>query len=264
MRLHHVKASCGMPGVHACHNVILKNEESPQRSRTFAPLLALRMTHETRHAGGASRQGKGRMKPRTFIALGQVSAKAWCTLLALGAMLLALVVTPIASDAQAQTCTNCVLYAGTELNLRQEPSLTGIVLRFIPRGAAVQRTAGAEQNGYAPVIYDNVPGWAVALGFVATPEEVKEFVVPSTATPTTSPTATAVPSPTPTSQPPSSDLRVTLSPLLLRSGPAGDAEPILTMPQGAQVTLTREGAENGYVTVDYGGTRGWAYADLLG
>jgi micrococcal nuclease len=43
-----------------------------------------------------------------------------------------------------------------------------------------------------------------------------------------------------------------------------EAEPILVIPHGEVVTLTREGAENGYVTVDYGGVRGWAYADLLG
>jgi SH3-like domain-containing protein len=36
------------------------------------------------------------------------------------------------------------------------------------------------------------------------------------------------------------------------------------VPAGAAVTLTREGAENGNVTVDYDGTLGWAYADLLG
>jgi uncharacterized protein YraI len=62
----------------------------------------------------------------------------------------------------------------------------------------------------------------------------------------------------------SSDARVTLAPLMLRSAPAMEAEPILVMPLGEVVTLTREGAENGYVTVDYGGVRGWAYADLLG
>ena len=55
-----------------------------------------------------------------------------------------------------------------------------------------------------------------------------------------------------------------LAPLMLRSAPAMEAEPILVIPLGGMVTLTREGAENGYVTVDYGGVRGWAYADLLG
>ena len=45
---------------------------------------------------------------------------------------------------------------------------------------------------------------------------------------------------------------------------AMEAEPILNIPLGEVVTLTWEGAENGFVTVDYGGVRGWAYADLLG
>jgi uncharacterized protein YgiM (DUF1202 family) len=202
------------------------------------------------------------MTSRARRAVNQVPLKSWGVLVVLGAMLVALVAVP--ANGGAQSCTNCILYAGTELNLRQQPSLDSVVLRFIPRGAAVQRTGGEEVNGYAPVIYDRVPGWAVALGFVETPEEVAEFVVPGT--PTTTPTApsaapTAVPSTVPAA---SNDLRVTLSPLLLRSGPSVDAEPILTMPQGAQVTLTREGAENGYVTVDYGGALGWAYADLLG
>ncbi len=58
--------------------------------------------------------------------------------------------------------------------------------------------------------------------------------------------------------------RVTLEPLMLRAGPTEDAEVLAGMPQGSIVTLTREGAENGYVTVDYGGLEGWAYADLLG
>lgn len=173
----------------------------------------------------------------------------WQTLTVLGAVFLALIFTPAASSAQA--CTECVIYAGTELNLRQTPSLEGVVLRFIPRGAAVQRTAGAVQNGYVPVVYDQVPGWATALGFVENENEVAEFVVPSTQAPVPAPAA-------------SDDARVTLSALLLRSGPASDADPILTMPAGAPVTLTREGAENGYVTVSYGGTIGWAFADLLG
>jgi uncharacterized protein YraI len=152
-----------------------------------------------------------------------------------------------------------VRYAGTELNLRQEPSIDAPVLRFIPAGSAVQRTADKDENGYAPVIYDGVPGWAVSLGFVDTPEEVAEFVVPGTGGATaTSPTSDAAAAPAT-----NPEARVTLSALVLRSGPAADAEPILTMPEGATVTLTREGAAEGYVTVDYDGATGWAYADLL-
>jgi uncharacterized protein YraI len=50
---------------------------------------------------------------------------------------------------------------------------------------------------------------------------------------------------------------------MLRSSPTVDAEPILVMPEGARLTLTRQGAENGYVTVDYDGVTGWVYADLI-
>lgn len=199
-----------------------------------------------------------RWRPLVFVSRRAATATSmiWRTLAVLGVMLPALIFAPAESSAQA--CTGCgTLYAGTELNLRQDPSLEGMVLRFIPRGATVQRTAGEEQNGYAPVIYDSVPGWAVALGFVKTEAEVQEFVVPGAGASSPAP----APAPAPVV---SEDARVTLSPLVLRGGPTAGAEPILTMPEGAQVTLTREGAENGYVTVDYGGTLGWALADLLG
>ena len=152
----------------------------------------------------------------------------------------------------AQTCTNCTLYAITELNLRQEPSPDAAVLRFIPAGAAVHRTSGAGTNGYAPVTYDGVSGWAVTLGFVNTPEEVTATAVPSASAPAPAPAPAAT-----------GELRVTLSPLMLRSGPAVDAAPVLVIPEGALLTLTREGAENGYVTVDYDGATGWVYADLI-
>ncbi len=163
---------------------------------------------------------------------------------------------PAAGGAQSQSCTNCTLYARTELNLRQEPSLTAAVLRFIPAGAAVHRTTGAESNGYAPVTYEGVSGWAVALGLVATPEEIDAVAAPATTTPAPATTAPAAPVTT-------SETRVTLSPLMLRSGPTVDDEPILVIPEGARLTLTREGAENGYVTADYDGATGWVYADLI-
>src|SRR5215207_9787612 len=98
-------------------------------------------------------------------------------LIALTVMMLLLALNPAATS--AQLCTNCTIYARTELNLRQGPSLTAAVLRFIPAGAPVHRTTGAESNGYAPVTYDGVSGWAVALGFVATPAEIDAAAAPS-------------------------------------------------------------------------------------
>jgi uncharacterized protein YgiM (DUF1202 family) len=173
-------------------------------------------------------------------------------LIVLTVMLLLLALNPAAGS--AQSCTNCTLYARTELNLRQGPSLDAAVLRFIPAGAPVHRTTGAESKGYAPVTYEGVSGWAVALGFVATPAEIDAAAVPS------APAPAAVPASAPAA---TSEIRVTLTPLMLRSSPTVDAEPILVMPEGARLTLTRQGAENGYVTVDYDGVTGWVYADLI-
>ena len=173
-------------------------------------------------------------------------------LIVLTVMLLLLALNPAAGS--AQSCTNCTLYARTELNLRQGPSLDAAVLRFIPAGAPVHRTTGAESKGYAPVTYEGVSGWAVALGFVATPAEIDAAAVPS------APAPAAVPASAPAA---TSEIRVTLAPLMLRSSPTVDAEPILVMPEGARLTLTRQGAENGYVTVDYDGVTGWVYADLI-
>jgi uncharacterized protein YraI len=171
-------------------------------------------------------------------------------LLGFSVMLFLVMLNPAAGIAQSQSCTNCTLYAITELNLRQEPSLDAAVLRFIPAGAPVLRGSGAVTNGYAPVTYEGVSGWTVALGLVATPEEVTAAAVPTATAPAPAPAAT-------------SEIRVTLTPLVLRSGPGVDAEAILVIPEGARLTLTREGAEDGYVTADYDGVTGWVYADLI-
>jgi uncharacterized protein YgiM (DUF1202 family) len=170
-------------------------------------------------------------------------------------MLFLVALNPAIGSAQTQSCTNCTLYAITELNLRQQPSLDGAVLRFIPAQAPVHRGSGAVTNGYAPVTYDGVSGWAVALGLVATPEEAATATVPATTAPTTT-----APAPAPAA---TSEVRVTLSPLMLRSGPGVDAEPVLVIPEGARLTLTREGAEDGYVTANYDGETGWVYSDLI-
>ena len=178
-------------------------------------------------------------------------------LMAFTVMLFLVALNPATGSAQTQSCTNCTLYAITELNLRQEPSLDAAVLRFIPALAPVHRGTGAVTNGYAPVTYEGVSGWAVALGLVATREEAAAATVPTTTAPTTT-----APAPTPAPAA-SSEIRVTLTPLMLRSGPGVDAEQVLVIPEGGRLTLTREGAADGYVTVDYDGTTGWVYADLI-
>jgi N-acetylmuramoyl-L-alanine amidase len=182
--------------------------------------------------------------------------RAW-RIVVLAALVLALGLTP--TTGVAQECTDCVRYAATELNLRQDPTLEAPVLGIVPEGSPVQLDVGDEANGYVPVTYDGVEGWVIAEGLAAPPEEIGVGAA-STAAPAAAPAAAAPAAPAASN----ADARVTLAPLLLRSGPSTEADPILEMPDGAVVTLTREGAENGYVTVEFDGVIGWAYAELLG
>jgi uncharacterized protein YraI len=162
---------------------------------------------------------------------------------------IALVATPGVSV--AQSTDEWTAYTASDLNLRKGPGSNDAIFAVIPTGTRVERVNGTITNDYAPVTYHGITGWVVNGGLVATPEEVE--------------LANA-------SQAPANEelelfgnnLRVTLLPLMLRSAPDLEAEPITGMPQGSEVILTQEGYENGYVTVDYGGARGWAYADLLG
>jgi uncharacterized protein YraI len=169
--------------------------------------------------------------------------------LVLSALTLSVIQTP--SGTSAQSCTNCVVVAGVPLNLLQEPRLEATVMRTIPQGSLLVRGAGAATNRLVPVTYGGVSGWVIADGIFPAPKSIAGYAATA---------STAPPAPSTTT---SSNARVTLAPLMLRSAPAMEAEPILVMPLGEVVTLTWEGAENGFVTVDYGGVRGWAYADLL-
>jgi uncharacterized protein YraI len=171
------------------------------------------------------------------------------SVLVLSALILSVIQTPTGGN--AQSCTNCVVAAGVPLNLLQEPRLEATVLQTIPQGSLLRRDAGAETNRLVPVTFGGVSGWVIADGIYTAPKSIAAYAPMASTAPPAPSTAT------------SSDARVTLAPLMLRSAPAMEAEPILVMPLGEVVTLTREGAENGYVTVDYGGVRGWAYADLL-
>jgi uncharacterized protein YraI len=168
-------------------------------------------------------------------------------------VLLGLLATPLAVGAQEQTCTDCIVYAAMDLNLRQDPSESSEALRTIPAGAELSVSSDEEVDGYIPVTYDSVPGWVATQGLASPAKSV------GGASETASTAVDAPPSPTVVDE----TQRITLAPLMLRSGPAEDAEPILVMPEGALVSLTGEGVENGYITVDYDGEPGWAFADLL-
>ena len=169
--------------------------------------------------------------------------------LILGALTFSMIQTPTGGN--AQSCTNCVVAAGVPLNLLQEPRLEAAVLQTVPQGSLLVRGAGQETNRLVPVTYGGVSGWVIVDGIYPAPKSIAAYAPPASIAP---------PAPSTTT---SSDARATLAPLMLRGAPAMEAEPILVIPLGEVVTLTWEGAENGYVTVDYGGVRGWAYADFL-
>jgi uncharacterized protein YraI len=166
-----------------------------------------------------------------------------------GAMVLTLGLSPPA--ARAQECTDCLVAAAVDLNVLARPVLEAEVLGIVPQGGLLVRRAGPETNRLVPVTVDGVSGWVIADGLMADPVAIG-IAVPAT-DPSVATAQTAV----------DPDARVTLAPLMLRSAPTIDTEPILVIPEGDVVTLTWQGSENGFVTVDYGGVHGWAYADLL-
>ena len=126
------------------------------------------------------------------------------------------------------------------LNMRSGPSTNYGVILVIPRGAAIT-IDGDPRGGFYPVSYGGRSGYAsadyVTLGGGA-----------SSGT-SGSPSATG-------------SATVTSS-LNLRAGPSTGDRVLAVMPSGASVTLNGRQA-NGFVSVTYRGTSGWAYAQYLG
>ena len=102
---------------------------------------------------------------------------------------------------------------------------------------------GDAANGFVPVTIDGVAGW-LSTDFVA-PADAAADPTQSTSTTTNGQT------------------RITLADLNLRAGPSTDDAALLVVPEGEVVTLTPDGAANGYVTVTYQGTAGWTLAEFL-
>ncbi len=63
---------------------------------------------------------------------------------------------------------------------------------------------------------------------------------------------------------PTGETRTVLTDLNLRTGPSTADHIILVMPAGSTVTRIGEDTANGFVFVEYQGTRGWAFAEYLG
>ncbi len=157
---------------------------------------------------------------------------------------------------------------GLALNLRSGPGTAYAVLRGIPNGTRVD-VMGDAVNGFLPVRYSGVKGWASA-------QYLTMGASAATPTPTVTPTPTGTPAtPTPTSTPVTPEPTGTSAAsgtavvttgglnLYLRSGPSTTASVLRTMPNGAQVEVTGSD-QNGFTPVRYQGTAGWASAQYLG
>lgn len=186
----------------------------------------------------------------SFTSIARTSARA-----ALLAAALAFVQVPTTSPVAAQDTTvtppENLVYAATDLNLRKGPGEGDAIFTTIPYGTELQRREGGLVNDYIPVSYSGVDGWVFALGVVSTPQDLPAYAPEESAADDSFVAYDGLPE------------RVTISPLMLRSAPSLEAETLAGMPEGSVVYLTQEGYENGYITVDYGGLQGWAYADFL-
>ena len=144
-----------------------------------------------------------------------------------------------------------LVYAATDLNLRKGPGEGDVIFATIPFGTELERREGGLVNDYIPVRFEGIDGWVFALGVVSTPQNLPALAPGGEAIDDAFVAYETLPQ------------RVTISPLMLRAEPSLESESLAGMPEGSLVFLTQEGYENGYITVDYGGLRGWAYADFL-
>ncbi len=144
--------------------------------------------------------------------------------------LLAGAVLPAPRTALAATATTT-----TALNLRSGPGTSYGVLTVIPAGAVVT-VDGDPRNGFSPVLYAGTSGWAASSFLALGGDGGGGGATSGPATTTTS--------------------------LNLRSGAGTGYGVITVMPAGATVTLTGQQA-NGFVSLTYQGTAGWAASQYL-
>ena len=139
--------------------------------------------------------------------------------------LFAVIAVPSPRVAQAAMATTT-----SDLNLRTGPSTDFPVLTVMPSGAEVS-IDGAAQSGFYPVSYRGTSGFASATYLT-------------------------------TGGGSSGGGATVTSSLNLRAGPSTSDRVLAVMSAGAGVTLTGDSA-NGFLSVNYQGTSGWAFATYL-
>ena len=139
---------------------------------------------------------------------------------------------------------------GDVVNLRAGPSYDDTVLRVIPPGGMVTIT-GATDGGWAPVWYNGTWGYINTEFLLAAPSAAGVTLAQDTA-----PAETAA-------APESGAMQaMTLSDVNLRAAPDLNAQVMMTVPPGAELTPLA-GPEAGFYQVQYGDNIGWIAAEYL-
>lgn len=167
---------------------------------------------------------------------------------------------PEATPAATAPPTGETAVATDAVNLRAEPNADAPVLAVVPPGGVVER-AGNVQDGFAPVLFEGLTGWA-AIAFLelgaGAPTDADDGAA---AVPTTLPVPAAPVLADPAGVPERGPATATAL-LNLRGGPSYDDEVLRVLPPGAPVTVTGA-ASGGFVPVLYNGTDGWVDAAYL-
>nr|MBA2277859.1 SH3 domain-containing protein [Chloroflexia bacterium] len=148
------------------------------------------------------------------------------------------------SDAGGPSATGSATVT-TSLNLRAGPSTGDRVLAVMPSGSSVTLT-GRSSNGFLAVEFRGTRGWAFAqyLSSGGGGESGGDSGSSDAGSPSATGTATVT------------------SSLNLRRGPSTSDGVIAVMPRGATVTLNGRAAE-GFLSVTYRGSSGWAFGQYL-
>ncbi len=147
---------------------------------------------------------------------------------------------PVPTPSPNPTTGNATVIDGT-LNLRSNPSYSASIVTVMPGNSRVTVTGGS-QSGFYPVTYSGTAGWA--LGTYLSIDAGKDPGSDDDPPPTGE-TATVID-----------------GSLNLRSSASTGGSVLLVLPDGATVTLTGQ-SSNGFLSVSYQGTAGWAYAIYL-
>ena len=138
---------------------------------------------------------------------------------------------------------NATVIDGT-LNLRSGPSYSASIVTVMPGNSRVTVTAGS-QSGFYPVDFGSTSGWALGTYLDIDAGEDPGSDDDDPTPPSTGETATVID-----------------GELNLRSSASTAGLVLAVMPDGATVTLTGQ-SSNGFRSVAYNGTAGWAYAIYL-